>query len=134
MSDTTTQASHNFYHSYFRGNSHSISYATDGKAGTVLDVGNGENRWVRVTFPKLYEVEFMAINGYNFYDRMYFEVGNSTKAGTNLLCNTKAQNRNSNKFRSVICGNRRMIGKYAIFYGDGNYFIREFEVYGWDNV
>ena len=113
---------------------HSISYATDGLTSTVLDVGNGENRWIRVTFPKIYEVEFMTINASNDKDTMRFEVGNSTTAGNNVLSNTITKAKSSNKFRSVICGNRRMIGKYAIFYGDGDYYFREFQVYGWENV
>ena len=65
---------------------------------------------------------------------MHFEVGNSTTAGNNVLCNTITKAKSSNKFRSVICGNRRMIGKYAIFYGDGDYYFKEFQVYGWENV
>ena len=134
LPDTTTQASHNFRHSYFGSRSHSISYATDGLTTTVLDVGNGENRWIRVTFSKIYEVEFMVINGSNEKDTMYFEVGNSTIAGSNLLCNTRKKEQRKNAFRFVICGNRRMIGKYAVFYGDGDYYFREFQVYGWENV
>ena len=76
----------------------------------------------------------MTINASNDKDTMHFEVGNSTTAGNNVLCNTITKEKSSNKFRSVICGNRRMIGKYAIFYGDGDYYFREFQVYGWENV
>ena len=132
MSDTTAQISNNVDHGTFGYGK--ISDLTDGDLSTAINVGSGENRWVRFTFPKTYEVEFMIISGFNRFSTMYFEVGNSTKAGDNLLCNIKSPEEDAMNLRSVICGNRRMVGKYAIFYGNGSYYIREFEVYGWENT
>ena len=107
LSDTTAQVSNNVNHSTFGYGK--VSDLTDGNMETVINVGNGQNRWVRFTFPKVYEVEFMAISGYNQFSIMYFEVGNSTEAGGNLLCNTKSPSQNTVTFRSVICGSRRMV-------------------------
>ena len=132
LSDTTAQVSNNVDHGVFGYGK--ISDLTDGNVDTAINVGSGQNRWVRFTFPKTYEVEFMVISGYNRLSTMYFEVGNSTQAGNNLLCNIKSPEQDTINLRLVICGNRRMVGKYAIFYGNGSYFIREFEVYGWENI
>ena len=132
MFDTTTHVSNNVDHGVFGYGK--ISDITDGDTNTAVNVGSGLNRWVRFTFPKIYEVEFMVINGFNYHHTMYFEVGNSTTAGDNLLCNIKSPEKSNHKYRFVICGNRRMIGKYAIFYGNGSYYVREFEVYGWEDV
>ena len=132
LSDTTAQVSNNANHHTFGYGK--ISDLTDDNVDTAINVGSGQNRWVRFTFPKVYEVEFMVISGYNQFSTMYFEVGNSTTAGENLLCNTENPVQKTVALRSVICGSRRMFGKYAIFYGNGSYFIREFEVYGWKNV
>ena len=132
MSGTTAQVSNNVDHGVFGYGK--ISDLTDGNVDTAINVGSGQNRWVRFTFPKTYEVEFMVISGYNRLSTMYFEVGNSTQAGSNLLCNIKSPENDAINLRLVICGNRRMVGKYAIFYGNGSYFIREFEVYGWENI
>ena len=74
------------------------------------------------------------VSAYNDYSDMYFEIGNSTTAGENLLCATQKPERKSFDWRYLICSNQRMIGNYAIFYGNGEYFIRELEVYGWENV
>ena len=132
MPDTTAQVSNNVDHGIFGYGK--ISDLTDGNVETAINFGSGQNRWVRFIFPKVYEVEFMVITGYNQLSKMYFEVGNSTTSGNNLLSNTESPEHNTVTLRFVICGNRRMVGKYAIFYGNGSYFIREFEVYGWKQI
>ena len=132
LSDTTIQASHTVHHPYF--GSTQASFAVDGNRNSVLYVGYGQSRWVRLSFARLYEVEYIVISAYNDYSDMYFEIGNSTTAGENLLCGTQKAERKSFDWRYLICSNQRMIGNYAIFHGNGEYFIREFEVYGWENV
>ena len=132
LPDITAQVSNNVDHGIFGYGK--ISDLTEGNVETAINIASGQNRWVRFTFPKVYEVEFMVISGYNRLSKMYFEVGNSTTAGNNLLCNTESPEHNTVTLRSVICDNRCMVGKYAIFYGNGSYFIREFEVYGWKQI
>ena len=132
MSDTTAQVSKNVSHGILGYGK--ISDLTDSNVNTAINVGSGQNRWVRFTFPKVYEVEFMVISGYNQFSTMYFEVGTSTVAGDNSLCNTKSPAQNTVALRSVICGSRTMMGQHAIFNGDGSYFIRVSEFYGWKNI
>ena len=132
LPDTTAQVSNNVVHGIFGYGK--ISDLADGKVESAINIRSGENRWVRFTFPKVYEAEFMVICRCNRLSKMYFEVGNLPTAGNNLLCNTESPEHDTVTLRSVICGNQRMVGKYAIFYGNGSYFIKEFEVYGWKQI
>ena len=116
LSDTTAQVSNNVNHGIFVYGK--ISNLTDGNVDTTVNVGSNQNRWVRFTFPKVYEVQFMVISGYNQLSIMYFKVLDLATAGDKLLCNTESTAQNTVTLPSVICGNRHMVGKYAIFYGN----------------
>ena len=63
LPDTTAQVSNNVDHGIFGYGK--ISDLTDGNVETAINFGSGQNRWVRFIFPKVYEVEFMIISGYN---------------------------------------------------------------------
>ena len=82
LPDTTAQVSNNVDHGIFGYGK--ISDLTDSKVESAINIRSGENRWVRFTFPKVYEAEFMVICRCNRLSKMYFEVGNSPAAGNNL--------------------------------------------------